>query len=191
VNTTVGIDHYFGKVAWVEVSYFYHDVTNWISRNQPGVGNTFVNFGGVTMEGFELSSEFYLPVKDLVLTFDYMYDDARDDSEGRVTNHVPEIPLHKVDTGLKYIVPRIGTKLNFDAIYVGKSYYQVPTISGPGNPLISNGTQMTFDCRISQKFMDHFEAYMAMNNMLDKNYMPEYGYPALGRTVWFGLTAKY
>ncbi len=134
------------------------------------------------MEGFELNSEFYLPVKDLVLTFDYMYDDARDDSEGRVTNRVPEIPLHKVDTGLKYIVPRIGTKLNFDAIYIGKSYYQVPTISRPQAHLISNGTQMTFDCRISQKFMDHFEAYMAMNNMLDKNYMPEYGFPAEGRT---------
>ena len=32
---------------------------------------------------------------------------------------------------------------------------------------------------------------MAMNNMLDRDYEPEYGYPAMGRTVWFGLTAKY
>ena len=200
MNTTVGIDRYFGKFAWAEVAYFYHDIKNWITKNSPDRTAPYLNVGVVKMEGFELNSEFYLPVKDLVLTFDYLYDYARNPHHPDVlyngtlyetSDKIPYVPLHKFDAGLKYIVPRIGTKLNFDAVYVAQSYNQVATVDRPTNAQISNGSQMTFDCRISQKFLNYFEAYMAMDNMLDKNYMPEYGFPAPGRTFWFGLTAKY
>jgi len=190
VNTTVGVDHSFGKFAWGEVSYFFHDIKNWISRG-PNSSDPYLNIGAITMQGFELNTEFYPSIKNLVLTFDYMYNNARDVTKGRVTNKVPYVPLHKFDAGFRYTVPRIGTRLDFNATYVAQTYNQVPTMSRPTDPQRSSDSQMTFDCRISQKFMKYFEAYMAMNNMLDRDYEPEYGYPAMGRTVWFGLTAKY
>jgi outer membrane cobalamin receptor len=193
VNTTFGINHAFGNLAWAELAYFYHDISDWITRDLPTEqGGNYLNFGEIRMAGFELNTEFYPPwVKDLVLSFDYMYNRAKDHSEGRVTDKVLNTPLHKFDVGLQYTVPCIGTRLDFNAIYVAQTYSRLPTPKYPNDPTIKSDSQMTFDCRISQNFMKYFEAYMAMQNMLDRDYEPEYGFPAMGRTVWFGLTAKY
>jgi iron complex outermembrane recepter protein len=193
VNTTFGINRAFGNLAWAELAYFYHDISDWITRDlPPEQGGNYLNFGEIRMAGFELNTEFYPPwVKDLVLSFDYMYNRAKDHSEGRVTDKVLNTPLHKFDVGLRYTVPSIGTRLDFNAIYVARTWSRLPTPPNPGQVPIECDSQMTFDCRISQNFMKYFEAYMAMQNMLDRDYEPEYGFPATGRTVWFGLTAKY
>jgi outer membrane cobalamin receptor len=193
VNTTFGVNHAFGNLAWLELAYFYHRISDWITRDlPPDQGGNYLNFGKIRMAGFELNTEFYPPwVKNLVLSFDYMYNRAKDHSEGRVTDKVLNTPLHKFDVGLRYTVPRIGTRLDFNAIYVAQVYSRLPTPTYPKDPTIKSDSQMTFDCRISQNFLKYFEAYMAMNNMLDRDYEPEYGFPAMGRTVWFGLTAKY
>jgi iron complex outermembrane recepter protein len=193
VNTTFGVNRAFGNLAWAELAYFYHDISDWITRDlPPEQGGNYLNFGEIRMAGFELNTEFYPPwVKDLVLSFDYMYNRAKDHSEGRVTDKVLNTPLHKFDVGLRYTVPRIGTRLDFNAIYVARTWSRLPTPPNPGQVPIECDSQMTFDCRISQNFMKYFEAYMAMQNMLDRDYEPEYGFPAMGRTVWFGLTAKY
>ena len=45
--------------------------------------------------------------------------------------------------------------------------------------------------RISQAFLKFFEAYVAINNIFDRDYEAEWGYPAPGRNYYFGLTAKY
>ncbi|HPD61284.1 MAG TPA: TonB-dependent receptor, partial [Thermodesulfobacteriota bacterium] len=192
VNTTFGINHAFGGIAWVEVAGFYHRISDWISRDTPDPGGKYLNYGKIRMAGLELNTEFYPPwVKNLVLSFDYMYNRAKDHSEGRVTDKVLNIPLHKVDVGLQYTVPRVGTRLDLNAIFVDQVYTRLPTPSYPDDPTIKSDSQMTFDCRISQNFLQYFEAYLAMNNMFDRDYEPEYGFPAIGRTLWFGLSAKY
>jgi len=206
VNTTFGVNRAFSNLAWVEVAYFYHRISDWIDRSGPTKSDPYMNFGRVNMCGLEVNSEFYLPIKDLVLNFDYMYNHVRNldhpdvwyDPSGptpltlyKTSDKMPNAPEHKFDIGLRYIVPRVGTKLNFNAIYVAHAYSQVPNIGKPDQEQRLGDSQMTFDCRISQNFMKYFEAFMAMNNMLDRDYEPEYGWPSQGRTVWFGLTAKY
>jgi Outer membrane receptor proteins, mostly Fe transport len=191
VNTTFGANHAFGNLAWVELAYFYHRISDWITNETSDPNSRNVNYGDIRMAGFELNTEFYPPgVKNLVLTFDYMYNRAKDHSQDHATDKVVNIPLHKFDVGLQYTVTRIGTRLDFNAIYVAQTYSQLPTPTSD-DPTRKSDSQMTFDCRISQPFMQYFEAYMAMQNMLDRDYEPEYGFPAIGRTVWFGLTAKY
>ncbi len=32
VNTTFGVNHAFGNLAWAELAYFYHDISDWITR---------------------------------------------------------------------------------------------------------------------------------------------------------------
>ncbi len=116
-----------------------------------------MNFGDIRMAGFELNTEFYPPwVKNLVLSFDYMYNRAKDHSEGRVTDKVLNTPLHKFDVGLRYTVPRIGTRLDFNAIYVAQTYDQASYANVSDDPTIESDSQMTFDCRISQNFMQVF-----------------------------------
>jgi len=48
-----------------------------------------------------------------------------------------------------------------------------------------------FDAKITQPFLKYFEAYMAVRNIFDKNYEPEVGYPAPGRSYWAGLSVKF
>jgi iron complex outermembrane receptor protein len=45
--------------------------------------------------------------------------------------------------------------------------------------------------RISKTFFKYFEAYAAINNLFDRNYESEYGYPAPGINYYFGLEVKY
>lgn len=191
VNTTVGAEHSFGELAWAQLSYFYHDVYNWISRDYPSVTGVFMNFGKITMQGFELNTEFYPPIKNLTLSFDYMYNHALDQSRDRVTRKVLYMPLHKFDAGVRYTLPWTGTRLDLNATFVDQFYSQLPTATRPTNAVRKGDSQMTFDCRVSQKFLKRFEAYMAMNNLFDRDCEPEYGYPAQGRMFWFGLSAKY
>jgi iron complex outermembrane recepter protein len=47
------------------------------------------------------------------------------------------------------------------------------------------------NARVSKKFLNYFEAYVAINNIFDRNYEPEAGFPALGRNIYGGLTAKF
>jgi outer membrane receptor protein involved in Fe transport len=143
------------------------------------------------MQGFELNTEFYPPIRNLTLSFDYTYNHALDQSRNRVTRRVLYMPLHKFDAGVRYTVPWTGTRLDVNAIFVDQFYNQLPTATKPTNAVRKGDSQMTFDCRVSQKFLKRFEAYMAMNNMFDRDYEPEYGYPAQGRMFWFGLSAKY
>jgi outer membrane receptor protein involved in Fe transport len=39
--------------------------------------------------------------------------------------------------------------------------------------------------------MDHLDAYVAMNNIFDKDREPEKYFPAPGRTIWLGASLKY
>jgi outer membrane receptor protein involved in Fe transport len=76
-------------------------------------------------------------------------------------------------------------------VKVGKSYSQLPTPANPNDPEIKNESYTFFGGKISQAFMKHFEVYLAINNIFDKNYEPENGWPAPGRSFWLGFKVKY
>jgi TonB dependent receptor. len=39
--------------------------------------------------------------------------------------------------------------------------------------------------------MKYLETYIAVNNMFDNDYEPDDGFPARGREIFCGITAKY
>ncbi len=47
------------------------------------------------------------------------------------------------------------------------------------------------NCRVSKDLIDRLELYAALNNIADKDYEPEAGYPGQGRTFWMGLSGQY
>ncbi|TAL26678.1 MAG: TonB-dependent receptor, partial [Nitrospirae bacterium] len=48
-----------------------------------------------------------------------------------------------------------------------------------------------FGAKISQPFLEKWEAYVSVNNLFDKNYEPESGFPAQGRNIWLGVIYNY
>ena len=94
LNTTLSVSHPLGATARLELGGFYYDVRNLISRNGSGSLNIYQNIGQVRMAGFETVVE-VTPVPDLSLRADYTYVHSADQSDGRVTDDVTNVPAHK------------------------------------------------------------------------------------------------
>ena len=190
VNYTIGASRSFGDVLKIELAPFHHDVSDRISKDAPGVEGNYQNYAKVKMTGFEFNAEL-TPIKDLLLKIGYTYNHARDESLGQVTDKVTGTPTHNVDARLQYIVPYVRTRLDFNMVYMGRTYSQLPTPANPNDPALENDSYTFFNGKISQTFLKHFEAYLTVKNIFDKNYEPETGYPAPGRSFWLGLSVKY
>lgn len=193
INYTLGVSRFFSNFAKGELAGFYHDISDFISRDaDPHINPLaqYQNYGKITMLGFELNGELY-PIKDLVLRAGYTFNYARNKSEGRVTNYVVNVPEHKIDTGVSYTIPYIHTRLDLVGIYMGRIFSQLPTPTYPNQETTRVKDYYIVNARISYSFLKYFEAYLALNNIFDKNYESEYGFPGIGRSFYGGISAKY
>jgi iron complex outermembrane receptor protein len=199
INYTLGVSRSFSRYAHGELAWFYHDFSDFISRDANHIENPsaqYQNFSKIEMTGFELSGEVY-PLKDfplwedLTLWADYTFNYARDRSSGHVTDKVAQVPAHKVDVGLHLTIPYIDTGLDLIGVYMGKIYSQLPTPARPTQAIQKVDDSFTMNLRISKVFFKYFEAYVAINNIFDSDYQSEYGFPAPGRNFYFGISAKY
>lgn len=190
-NYTLGAERPISTFAKAGLSLFYYDVSDMISKDgPPGWFGTSYNVGKVHLYGFEVNTEIY-PLEGLIIRADYTYEEAYNRTEGRVTDDVTFIPKHKVDVGVQYAIPVVKTRLNFNMTYVGQTYSQLPTPSSPTTAVLEAGDYAIFDAKVTQPIWKYFEAYVACKNIFDKNYEPELGYPAPGRSYWVGLLAKF
>lgn len=190
VNYTVGASRAFGDILKLELAPFHHDISDRISKDGPGITGNYQNYAKVKMTGLEFNAEL-TPLKDLLFKIGYTYNKARDKSQGALTEKVTHAPKNIVNARIQYTVPHVGTRLDFNMVRVGKSYSQLPTPQNPNDPVLEDESYTFFGGKISQTFLKYFEAYLAVDNVFDKNYEPENGFPAPGRSFWLGLTAKY
>ena len=205
INYTLGVSQSLSKYAKVELAGFYHDISDFITLPaDPHINPLaqYQNFAKIQMLGFELSGEIY-PTKDLVLKASYVYNNAKDRSPGRITpsDNVVNVPEHKIDLGARYTIPYVtipyikgAIHLDLDGIYMGNVYDQLgspktSTSSAQGPEKVPN--YFTANARLSTTFLNHFEAYVAVNNLMDKNFQSDYGLPGPGRTWYVGMSAKY
>jgi iron complex outermembrane receptor protein len=196
INYTLGVSHSFSKYVSAELAGFYHDLSDFISRDTPDPSGLYFNHDKIHIAGAELIGKFY-PLRDFALREDlnlwagYTYLRAQDKSPDAVTSKVRNVPKNKVDMGFHLTVPYIKTGLDMVGIYMGEVYSYLPTITYPTDPTIKTKSFFTMNARISQTFLKYFEAYVAINNIFDRNYEVELGYPAPGRSFYAGLTARY
>jgi outer membrane receptor protein involved in Fe transport len=200
VNYTLGISQSLSKYVKVELAGFYHDISGFISNSANPIQNPYAqyqNYARIQLLGFEVNAEIS-PMKDLVLKAGYMFNDARDRSPGAVTSDVVNIPEHKIDIGARYTIPYVtipyiksAVHLDLEGLYLGRVFAQVPTPSFPTQPTEFVPGYFTVNARLSTTFLKYFEAYIAVNNLFDKNYQSDYGLPGPGRFVYAGISAKY
>jgi outer membrane receptor protein involved in Fe transport len=131
------------------------------------------------------------PVKSLSFNVGYTYIDAEDVSPGRATEYVTEVPEYKLDARLEYTAPTLGSRIALTVAKYGDSYGQLPTATDPQTKIMKNWAYTVFGAKFSQPFLATWEAYLTASNLTDESYEPERGYPAQGRTFWFGVSYKY
>jgi len=190
INITIGASKAFGNFLYLEVSPFYHDISDRISRDLPAPDSLYHNSAKIKMKGFELDADVN-PMESLSFKLGYTYNHAEDVSPGQVTDKVTNAPSQELNGQAQYIVSRWETRINLNAVYYGKSYGQLPTAQKPANPIIENQRYTIFGAKITQPFLEKWKAYLSVNNLFDKNYEPQSGYPAQGRNVWVGVTYHY
>jgi outer membrane receptor protein involved in Fe transport len=190
VNYTLGVSKTFSKYISGELALFYHDITDFISRDGSDILDIYQNYARISLAGFELTGEVN-PVKDLGIRAGYTYNKARDKSLGHVSEHVLFIPENKIDVGAYYIIPYIITRLDLTGTFVGMTYSQLPTPADDTAEVLKNDDYFTMNAKLSKVFMKNFEAYVAVNNIFDTDYEPELGFPGRGRNYYAGLIAKF
>lgn len=189
-NYTLGVGRPFGKMFYGEVSVFYNDIEDRISRDGPYPDSMYHNYSKVKMYGFEVIGEL-TPFEGLLLRAGYTYLKAKDESDGRVTDDVVGAPEHKVDIKVQYTVPKVRTKLDFIGVYLGNQYDQLPTASSPNTEVLETSGYFLANFKLTQPLWDKFEAFAYVSNILDRDYESESGYPGQGRAFWVGVSAKF
>jgi len=190
INSTVGASRSFGELMWGQLAFFYHDVSDYIMRSESLPNSPYINIGQVEIYGIEATTEFY-PMKDLVLKLGYNFNHALDQSENKVTDLVANVPEHKLDMGAQYVLPWTRTRLDLNGILISEIYNQVPTPTTPTQETQSVAGYVILNARVSQKFLKNYEAYIAFNNLFDRNYEEQYGFPGSGRTIFGGISARF
>jgi iron complex outermembrane receptor protein len=190
INSTIGASRNFADFMWGELAFFYHDISDFIMRSESLPNAPFINIGQVEIYGIEAMTEFY-PMKDLVLKLGYNFNHALDQSENKVTDLVANVPEHKLDMGIQYSLPWTKTRLDLNGILISEIYNQVPNPTNPTQEIQSVAGYVILNARVSQKFLKNYEAYIAFNNLFDRNYEEQYGFPGSGRTIFGGVSAKF
>jgi outer membrane cobalamin receptor len=190
LNTTASVSRPIGADVRVEVGGFFYDVTDMITRNGSNTLNVYQNVGKVRMAGFETVLE-VTPLPGLSLRADYTYVDAKDRSDGRVTDDVTNVPAHKAGFLASFTVPGPGTLLDLDAVYVGSMYSSLPSAAYPKDPVKEVDGYFLLGAKVTQEVVKGIRVWVAGRNLLDEDYESEAAFPGQGRTFAFGASATF
>jgi outer membrane receptor protein involved in Fe transport len=189
-NYVAGASRPITQYATAEASFFVHDVTDMINRNAPSPIAQYLNYGRIFIWGSEVSGQIF-PMKDLSFGIGYTYTNATDESPNTPTRRVDYVPTSKVDLTGKYLIPTVLVQTDFTATYVGRMWNQLPSEGSPSTPALRTGDYFIVGARISRVFYDHLEAYFFVQNLFDKNYEEQIGFPAPGRMLFGGVKYSY
>lgn len=189
-NYTIGVARPWNEMVFTELSLFYHDIKDRISRDGPEVDSKYRNYGSVKIWGFELAGAF-TPMTDFSIKLAYTYLNAKDDSSDRVTDDVIGVPEHKVDLSIGYTIPKLRTRLDLQGLYLAEQYDQLPTPAQPDQEIQKVSGYFLANFRVAQPIGEYVEAFAFVSNILDKDYESEYGFPGQGRNFWVGLKTKF
>jgi len=169
----------------IDLSGFYNDVRDLIdraSRNDPYLNISKAVFAGCEAD-IKVSIWKYLRGR---LSHTYLY--ARDknpEALGRSGEELSYVPTHKTDLELGFTSP-FGLSGSLFGSFNGKRYYY-----DSGNNQQALGSYFLWNLKVSQKLLEHWKASVSLENIFDRDYEEEEGYPQPGRSFLFSLTGRF
>jgi iron complex outermembrane receptor protein len=192
INYTLGGTKRLGSWLQLRASGYLHDIEDWITDEFIERARDVsypINVGEIQVLGAELGLTLR-PIEDLTFTAMHNIQDVENESPGAVVDEVPGFYENKTDLNLSYLVPVIDTRIDLHGIYVGEVTDQVPTEQRPDQELTETSSYFVMRGRVSKQFTDHLRGYMEVENITDRDYEPEVGFPGRGRSFLVGLKAE-
>lgn len=174
VSYELGVDKDFMQ-GRISATLFRLDTDNLITYTSAVYPNTVVNVEGKSRrQGVELSGHYALN-DTTTLTGNYTYVEATN-AQGDRLNRVPR---HTLNLGLDTVVQDVTLGINLR---------HVADVRDAGQA-VDDYTLVDF--RAAKPLTDQAEAYIRVNNVFDEDYTTNVGYNTPGRSVNFGLRAKF
>lgn len=179
----VGYINKFNELAEAKISLFRSNVSNLIVDVpiNPALSQ-LRNVDKAVNQGLDVSFKANLLKNKAHFSSGYSYLDATNRSKNRVNNYLQYLPKHKIYTSLSLDLP-LHTYLELNFMYVSKAlyqdYYNLQWRKLGGYPI--------FRISLSKEISKHCNAFVSIENVLDKNYQTEAHFPMPGINVVMGV----
>lgn len=169
--------------GWIsDFSLFHSDIDGLIERADRRA--TYTNFEPVTIDGVEAATggwwddAFYTRLA-------YTWVKAEEEVPGLGSRQLRSRPEHTAMAEFRYRFPR-GVTLAFNGIYVSGLHDL-----DPGDVYTELSSYFLANVKASWAFSEHYDAYLALSNLGDVDYLQRLGDPREGRSVMLGLNFGY
>lgn len=193
-NYTLGITKAFSSNVNADISGFYHDISDWISRDyyeDDYSGNEiYANVEDVSMKGFEAVINVRF-CDYFGMNFNYTWIDGKNESANRVTENLVNVPENKFGVGFNILIPKVLATVDLQAFYVNGVYGTLPTTSYPDDPKVELNDYFILNSRVAKSFADRYQIYAEIDNLFDEDYEQEDGFPGEGRNVRAGFSMAF
>jgi outer membrane cobalamin receptor len=178
VNTELGLLYRHGNGWNSDISLFHSSVDGLIEREDRRA--LYTNFDRVTFSGVEASSSGWISDA-LFARFAYTYLDASEDAPGGGSRQLRSRPKNTAIAELRYYFPgNVSVALN--GIYISGLYDLDPDDIYTRLP-----SYFLASIKAVWTFSDHYDAYLAVSNLGDEDYLQRLGDPREGRRIMLGL----
>jgi len=169
--------------VFLTLALFRTEATNFIETDVNGVSQ---NIDRYNFQGVETRAR-YTGIRNLTANFGYTYLDAINESAGATTQTLQARPRHRVTAAFDYLFST-GTKLHADYLFSAASAdlsRTTPTVP------IALADYHLINVGVSQQITKNAELFVRVDNVLDQNYVDNFGFEQAGRTFFFGARAKF
>ena len=179
-------------------AFFYNNIDGLINfDNQIG---RFEQYADAAITGFELSAKGRI-ADTTDAYFAYTFLRARSHSDVTIDNNIfeplvyrpeelPYRPAHQVDFELRHRLS-FGMEANLNGNFFSEAFYYDHADPNDNKTLTAIKSRLDsyflLNAKISQKIIDGFRLYFAVENLTNKTYQTLFLYPAEGRTYRYGV----
>jgi vitamin B12 transporter len=181
-----GVEQDIGPRVTGSARYFENNIRDLITDVYEAPDFILENVNRVRTDGIELGLD-ARPVANLTCFANYTWLMEAKDLTGNTLTPRLRRPEHSANLGANY---RFFNRFNAHTslALVGSRYdYQVVAPYG----IVRNGGYARWDVGLAADICKHCQVFVRLENLLDEKYEEVIGYPALGRTVIGGATAKF
>jgi len=165
-----------------DFSIFHSDIDGLIEREDRS--GTYVNFDPVTIDGIEVATGGWWGERTYT-RLAYTYVDAEEDQPDGGTRQLRSRPKHTAIAEFRYRFPH-DIMLSFSGIYVSTLYDL-----DPDDVYTELDSYFVANLKASWAFSERYEAYLAITNLDDTDYLHRLGDPREGRAVMLGVNFGY
>lgn len=183
VNAEIGVSYMPMPEIILSVNGFMSNIDDLINLYfMEGGLRQFRNIDKAELLGVELISE--ISLSDLHIGFNYTYLSAKNTSESAESDHLEYRPEHMVNIRALYNLP-YETSILSEMQFAGGKY----GVNSNTRLLERMSDYSVFNVRLQKNMFSHFSLYVRVNNIFDRYYESEYGFPTPGREILFGVQA--